>query len=410
MGITSFLRSYLQSWTGSTTPEAKPVLHVKLMRTETGKLLRVGAKLPTRGTPFAIGLDLYTPAAFTVQSHKNLLVPLGIAVAIPEGHYGRIAPKSGVSYKFTASVEAGVLDADYRQEVGLILSNYGDAPISFEAGKSVAQLILERATIADVQEVNDLDETVRSGGFGSTGAGAGAGSINAAVAEQSSNSATTTIVEPTESKEQESEDDDETDGITIPDYAVNTDVKCMKCNSSDNTVIWTSNLMSHGYPGNTYMGCSNCACCAHAVRMSRVLPDLTEVAAVVTTKTATVNVPTTPTTPDVPVLANNTESKEQNADRDDITIPDDAVDTDFKCENCNSNEDTVTWTSTTVSNGIPGNTYIGCRVEGCNNHVSQVFITDLAEVAVVAAAAASAPTSTVDAPTIATAITEKLKL
>lgn len=385
MGLTSFIRSYIQSWTGSAAQEDKPVLRVKFMRTETGEMLRPGAKLPTRGTPFAIGLDLYTPANFIVQPHKNLLVPLGIAAAIPEGHYGRIAPKSGVSYKFTASVEAGVLDFDYRQEIGLILSNYGDAPISFEAGKSVAQLILERATIADVTEVDELDETERSGGFGSTGAGAGAGSINAAVAEQSSNS-TIPVVESTESKEQDVDHDDETDGITIPDYAVNTDLKCKKCNSNDNTVIWTSELMSHGYPGNTYVGCRNRDCCVH---VSRVFVT-------------------------VPVLANNIESKEQNTDHDvetdGIAIPNYAVNTDFKCEKCNSNENTVTWTCTirsNMSNGIPGNTYMGCRAAGCNNHVSRVFVTDPSEVA---ADVASVLASTVNAPTIAAAITEELKL
>lgn len=187
----SAFRNFIFGWEDGLTPEnsveviEKPVLKAMLMRNaETGELLRPGAKLPTRGSEFAIGLDLYLPSSVTIPSHNKITIPLGIAVAVLSGHYGRLAPKSGVSHKTTTSIEAGVIDSDYRSEIGLIISNYGDAPVTFEAGKAIAQLILERATIADVVEVDSLDETVRgAGGFGSTGAGIGAGSLAASINE-----------------------------------------------------------------------------------------------------------------------------------------------------------------------------------------------------------------------------------
>jgi dUTP pyrophosphatase len=171
---------------GDTGAEITPSLRAMILRDPiTNEITRLGARIPTRGTPKSIGLDLYTPAAFTIPANNKITVPLGIVIAIPEGYYGRIAPKSGVCHKTTTITSAGVIDEDYRKEVGLIMINYGNAPVTFEAGTSVCQLIMERADIIDVCEVQSLDEdTERKGGFGSTGAGIGSGSLDAAVREE----------------------------------------------------------------------------------------------------------------------------------------------------------------------------------------------------------------------------------
>ena len=92
-------------------------------------------------------------------------LPLGIAFQIPEGHYGRLAPKSGLAIYRSISVLAGVIDQDYRGEVFVLLINHDDK-LSYlvKPEDKIVQLILEKATIARLQEVETLDETERSPG------------------------------------------------------------------------------------------------------------------------------------------------------------------------------------------------------------------------------------------------------
>lgn len=80
------------------------------------------------------------------------------------------APRSGLAWKHSIDVGAGVVDADYRGPVGVVLFNHSDADFAVMPGDRVAQLVLERIATPDVAEVDDLDATVRGGGgFGSTG-------------------------------------------------------------------------------------------------------------------------------------------------------------------------------------------------------------------------------------------------
>ena len=144
------------------TPWPKPSLAVKKLRPD--------ALVPTRGSEQAIGLDLYAVDKQLLPVGGVLKVPTGIAVAIPKGHYGRVAPRSGLAAKHGIDVLAGVIDADYRGEIVVILVNHGREPVWVEPGMRVAQLILERASIMPVEEVGNLDDTARGiGGFGSTG-------------------------------------------------------------------------------------------------------------------------------------------------------------------------------------------------------------------------------------------------
>jgi dUTP pyrophosphatase len=128
------------------------------------------AVLPTRGSSFAAGLDLYSIEAVTLKPRERRLVPTGLAVAIPEGYYGRLAPRSGLATKNGVDVLAGVIDADYRGEIGCLLYNAGEETVSLPAGTKICQLIIEKIITPDAVWVESLSETSRgSGGFGSTG-------------------------------------------------------------------------------------------------------------------------------------------------------------------------------------------------------------------------------------------------
>lgn len=91
-------------------------------------------------------------------------------IAVPDGTYGRVAPRSGLASKFMIDVGAGVIDADYRGNVGVLLFNFGSEEYKIRAGDRIAQLILECIKTPEVQELPNLDDTDRGdGGFGSTG-------------------------------------------------------------------------------------------------------------------------------------------------------------------------------------------------------------------------------------------------
>lgn len=93
-----------------------------------------------------------------------------ISISFPHGLYARVAPRSGLAWKNSIDVGAGVIDVDYRGTVGVILFNHSDVEFKIAAGDRVAQLILEHIYTPEVVEVEDLDETERNaGGFGSTG-------------------------------------------------------------------------------------------------------------------------------------------------------------------------------------------------------------------------------------------------
>lgn len=134
------------------------------------KLIHEGATLPTRGSALSAGHDLYAADAIAVPARGKALVSTGLAIAVPAGTYGRIAPRSGLASKHSIDVGAGVVDADYRGEVKVLLFNYGDEDFKVAKGDRVAQLILERVHMAPLRQVEDLEATLRgAGGFGSTG-------------------------------------------------------------------------------------------------------------------------------------------------------------------------------------------------------------------------------------------------
>lgn len=133
-------------------------------------LLSENATLPLRGSALAAGYDLFSAADCVVPAHGKWLVPTDVAVAVPEGHYGRIAPRSSVAWKHHVDVGAGVVDGDYRGPVGVVLFNHSAQDFEIKKGDRVAQLILEKCSMLPVVQVDSLVSTARgSGGFGSTG-------------------------------------------------------------------------------------------------------------------------------------------------------------------------------------------------------------------------------------------------
>jgi len=114
---------------------------------------------------------LYAAEEVLVNTMGRKLVKTNISISIPEGYYGRIAPRSGLAYKNGIDVLAGVIDSDYRGDIGVILFNT-DHNLDFEVnvGDRIAQIIIEKCHSANWETVETLDATVRSeGGFGSSG-------------------------------------------------------------------------------------------------------------------------------------------------------------------------------------------------------------------------------------------------
>ena len=97
------------------------------------------------------------------------MVGTGISIQLPHNTYGRIAPRSGLAVKHRLTTNAGVIDADYRGEVKVVLVNQGNQPYQVEPGDRIAQLIIERINNEELQEVAKLDDTERdTKGFGSS--------------------------------------------------------------------------------------------------------------------------------------------------------------------------------------------------------------------------------------------------
>jgi dUTP pyrophosphatase len=127
------------------------------------------AKTPTRGSNSAAGYDLYSTEEYTLKPLERKLFKTGIHIAIPVGLYGRIAPRSGLAYKDGIDTMAGVIDEDYRGDVGVILINLGSVEKKISVGDKIAQIIFENYTAASFHESDNLPETNRGqDGFGST--------------------------------------------------------------------------------------------------------------------------------------------------------------------------------------------------------------------------------------------------
>lgn len=145
------------------------------------KRLSPSSVLPVKGSARAAGFDLFAAARVVVPSCAidsaagmvkigSAVVPTGLSFEIPPGHYGRIVERSGMAFRQGLHTGSGVIDADYRGEVKILVYNFGAEPIVIEQGMRFAQMIVERIGEFELEEAGELAATARGeGGFGSTG-------------------------------------------------------------------------------------------------------------------------------------------------------------------------------------------------------------------------------------------------
>ena len=138
------------------------------------KKLRDNAQMPTYGSEYAAGADMYAAIdeTVTIEPNETKFIPTGLAFEIPEGYAGFIYARSGLACKkgLAPANKVGVVDADYRGEVMVALHNHGKESQTVEAGERIAQMIIAPFITANFIFSDELDDTVRgAGGFGSTG-------------------------------------------------------------------------------------------------------------------------------------------------------------------------------------------------------------------------------------------------
>jgi dUTP pyrophosphatase len=139
------------------------------------KRLTATAILPKRAHPTDSGLDLHADidAPVHIMAGTTRLIPTGIAVAIPPGYEGQVRPRSGLAVRSSAAAFLGTIDSAYRGAVGVIMHAHGPHSITVKPGDRIGQLVIAPVVLADLVEVDVLDETERGeSGFGSTGTGA----------------------------------------------------------------------------------------------------------------------------------------------------------------------------------------------------------------------------------------------
>lgn len=133
------------------------------------QLLTKTAQVPSRKNPGDAGYDLYSDEDINLFPGERRLASTGVALSVPEGHYGRVAPRSSMAMK-GVDIGAGVVDSSYRGEVKVLLIYSGKEMLEIKKGDRIAQLLLEKIITPELEVVEKLDETVRGeGGFGSTG-------------------------------------------------------------------------------------------------------------------------------------------------------------------------------------------------------------------------------------------------
>lgn len=135
-----------------------------------------GLPLPAPATAASAGADLLAAVGepVTLMPGQRVLVPTGIAIALPQGYEAQVRPRSGLAAEHGVTLlnSPGTIDADYRGEIGVLLINHGAAPFKITRGMRVAQLVIAPVSRARWREADVLEETARgAGGFGSTGTG-----------------------------------------------------------------------------------------------------------------------------------------------------------------------------------------------------------------------------------------------
>jgi dUTP pyrophosphatase len=133
---------------------------------------REEVSLPRYMTPDAAGMDIYADLEthLTIPPLGRALVPTGFALALPRGYEAQVRPRSGLALQSGLTIlnAPGTIDADYRDEVKVLLINFGDQPVRIQRGDRIAQLVIAPVTRVRWHEADQLDPTSRTGGFGHT--------------------------------------------------------------------------------------------------------------------------------------------------------------------------------------------------------------------------------------------------
>jgi dUTP pyrophosphatase len=135
--------------------------------------LENGGKLPIYGTKDSAGCDLYAniEKPITLMPLERVLVPTGVYLEIPEGYEGQVRPRSGLALKkgLTVLNSPGTIDSDYRGEVGVVIVNLSNYIQTIAPETRVAQIVFAKYQKVDFIRAENLDDSERTGGFGSTG-------------------------------------------------------------------------------------------------------------------------------------------------------------------------------------------------------------------------------------------------
>ena len=138
------------------------------------KRLNDNAKIPTYGSDFSAGADLYAciDNDLTIAPHETVLVKTGLAMELPEGLVALVYARSGLASKrgLAPANKVGVIDSDYRGEIMVALHNHSDEPQTISQGERIAQMVVTPYIKCDFEDTAELSDTERGEGcFGSTG-------------------------------------------------------------------------------------------------------------------------------------------------------------------------------------------------------------------------------------------------
>lgn len=136
------------------------------------KFISEFAIMPKRATEGSAGYDICSACVepVIIAPGKMEVISTGFTVSIPKNRYAKIAPRSGLAFKYQIDVMAGVIDSDYRGEINVLLINHGKKDFVIKLGDRIAQMIFEAIETPDLVQVDIIDDSIRGqGGFGSTG-------------------------------------------------------------------------------------------------------------------------------------------------------------------------------------------------------------------------------------------------
>jgi dUTP pyrophosphatase len=134
------------------------------------KKIDSNAVIPKYAHEYDAGMDLYSIEDYVLKPMEKKIFKIGLKIEISKGYYGSIRDRSGLAAKYSIHVLAGVIDSNYRGEVGIVLINLGQEDFNIGKGDRIAQILIQPIETAEIEDVEDVSETERGEGcFGSTG-------------------------------------------------------------------------------------------------------------------------------------------------------------------------------------------------------------------------------------------------